>query len=211
MMAEPSDTFKVWITLLAACDPDGIARVSSVFISSIARLPLDSVEASIKHLSDPDPYSRSTVAQGRRIRRVDGGFEVINYHVYRSFSLHEAEAERKRLYRTRKKSPPDPLLKNKDKKKKRERRPGHVPDMSGHRTPPSYKPTQSSLIEEEIPKGLAFADKDELAHLKRKHNDLIRLAGDEKEMGRRQKNRADVLAQAAKVYERFKQVKNDAK
>lgn len=99
MMAESSDTFKVWIVLLAACDSDGVARVSSVFISSVSHLPLEAVKAALARLSSPDPESRSLVDEGRRIRRDDGGYELINYKVYRTLSLRDAEAERKRLYR----------------------------------------------------------------------------------------------------------------
>ncbi len=103
IMAEDSDTFKIWITLLAACKENGVAYVSPVFISSICRMDLDVVSRSLQKLEDPDPFSRSLEEDGRRVRRVDGGFEIINYHVYRTRSLKAAEAERKRLYRTKSK------------------------------------------------------------------------------------------------------------
>ena len=223
VLAEDAVTFKVWIVLLAACDDDGIARVSPVFVSSIARLPMDSIETAIKRLSAPDPASRSTVAKGRRIRRIDGGFEVINYLLYRSTSLRDAEAERKRLYRQRKKSPSSIKKDKEDKRGENKRRPDNVRTPGPLPLPKNRKrvpqkgnslpssPKEPRLIEEEIPKGLAFKDGDELRELKREHNDLIRLAGNEEEMGRRGRNRADVLAKAARVRERFEQVKADTK
>jgi uncharacterized phage protein (TIGR02220 family) len=106
-MAESAITFKVWIALLAACRENGIAYVSSVYLSSICHLPLSRVEDSLKKLEGPDEHSRSLADDGRRIRRVDGGYEIINYTVYRDFSLKDAEAERKRLYRQRLKECPD--------------------------------------------------------------------------------------------------------
>jgi len=95
IMAEDSDTFKVWIALLASCREDGIARVSSIGLCSHCFLPLDIVKNSLKILSDYDSESRSTNDEGRRIRRVDGGFEIINYQKYREFTYKESEAKRK--------------------------------------------------------------------------------------------------------------------
>lgn len=107
IMAEDSDTFKIWITLLAACKENGIAYVSAIFLSAICHLPIETIEAAIHKLEEPDPHSRSLADDGRRIRRVDGGFEILNYQAYRTRSLKGAEAERKRLYRAG--------LKNQDK------------------------------------------------------------------------------------------------
>jgi hypothetical protein len=104
IMAESAVTFKIWITLLAACESNGIAYVSAVYLSSICHLPQSRVEAAIERLEGPDPHSRSLADDGRRIRRVDGGYEIINYAVYRDMSLKDAEAERKRLYRQRSKN-----------------------------------------------------------------------------------------------------------
>jgi hypothetical protein len=107
IMAENPVTFKVWITLLAACQANGIAYVSAIYLSSICHLPLARVQNSLERLESPDPHSRSLEDEGRRIRRVDGGYEIINYGTYREASLRNAEAERKRLYRKRKKGCPD--------------------------------------------------------------------------------------------------------
>jgi hypothetical protein len=101
IMAESAVTFKIWITLLAACRANGIAYVSAVYLSSICHLPLCRVEAALARLESPDEHSRSLTDDGRRIRRVDGGYEIINYTIYRDISLKDAEAERKRLYRKR--------------------------------------------------------------------------------------------------------------
>ena len=91
-MAEPAETFKVWIAILASCDADGIARVSSVFLSSVCHLDLGVIDTAILTLEGPDSRSRSTNDDGRRIRRIDGGFEVINYNKYREFSYSKKSA-----------------------------------------------------------------------------------------------------------------------
>jgi hypothetical protein len=104
IMAEPSDVFKVWIAFLASCGPDGIARVSAVFISSVCRLDPAVVHKAIERLEAPDPDSRSETEEGRRIKRVDGGWFIVNYDKYRAFSYSaSAEAIRARRYRERKK------------------------------------------------------------------------------------------------------------
>ena len=100
IMLEDPPTFKVWITLLAACGPDGIAPVSSVFLASVCHLDIGIVDKALEKLEAPDPRSRTTEEEGRRIKRVDGGFFVINYEKYRSFTYSKGdEAFRKRKYR----------------------------------------------------------------------------------------------------------------
>jgi len=99
IMAEDSDTFKIWIALLAACKEDGIAYVSPAYLSSICRIPIEKVLSSLDKFLNPDELSRSTADDGRRIVRIDGGYKLINYHSYRERTLRGAEAERKRVYR----------------------------------------------------------------------------------------------------------------
>ena len=103
IMAEPSDIFKVWIVFLAACGPDGVARISPIYIASICHFALEIVHGAISKLEAPDPESRSEAEEGRRIRRVDGGWFVINYEKYRGFGNPETPgAIRTRRWREKK-------------------------------------------------------------------------------------------------------------
>lgn len=100
IMLEDSDTFKAWIVFLAACESDGIARVSPVYISSICHFDIEKTMDIINKLESPDPLSRSINDDGRRIKRVDGGYFVINYQKYREYSYSDsAAAVRKRKSR----------------------------------------------------------------------------------------------------------------
>lgn len=102
IMAESPATFKVWIALLASCDYDGVARVSSIFLSAACHLNQSITDKAIEVLSLPDLHSRTEAEEGRRIQRVDGGYFVINYHKYRAFTYSNSpEATRKRQYRRR--------------------------------------------------------------------------------------------------------------
>lgn len=104
IMAENSDVFKVWIAFLASCNQDGIAEVSAIFISSVCHLPIDTVKKAIERLSLPDDTSRSLNDDGRRLRRIDGGYEVINYLKYREFTYSTSrKAINQRKYRNKKK------------------------------------------------------------------------------------------------------------
>jgi hypothetical protein len=102
IMAENPEVFKVWIALLAATKEDGIARVSTIGIASHCFMSIESVKNAIKVLESEDSESRSTNDEGRRIRRVDGGFEIINYLKYRELTYRDREAQRKYEYRKEK-------------------------------------------------------------------------------------------------------------
>jgi hypothetical protein len=106
IMAEDPWTFKVWIALLAACKENGIAYVSATYVETICHMKETTVQHALAKLEAPDPNSRSLEDDGRRIRRVDGGYQVINYQLYRERTLRDVEAERKRIYRKGKKDGP---------------------------------------------------------------------------------------------------------
>lgn len=87
---EDAETRLVWITLLAICDRDGIARVSDKMLAHTARVSAEGCEAAIKTLMAPDTDSRDR-GDGRRIERVAGGFYVVNYLAKMSEGLSEEQ------------------------------------------------------------------------------------------------------------------------
>ena len=113
IMSTDPNTFKIFITLLASCRPDCIAHVSSTFLAAACYMPIEAVDHSLAILEAPDNRSRSAEDDGRRIRRVDGGYFIINYSKYRDHNYSgKPEAVRKREYR-------------------KKIRVGHVPDKLG--------------------------------------------------------------------------------
>lgn len=105
IMHEDPYVFKVWICLLAGCKKNGISDFSIPGIASHCFLTIEEVESAIEVLSSPDKYSRSINDEGRRIRRVDGGFEVINYMKYREYNYSDkTAAERQRRHREKEKT-----------------------------------------------------------------------------------------------------------
>lgn len=105
ILAESLETFKVWIILLAACDENGVAEVSPIYLESVCRIPLAKIKEALAILESPDENSRSENDDGRRIERVDGGFKILNYQKYRIKSYSKSkEAIRKREWREKKAS-----------------------------------------------------------------------------------------------------------
>jgi hypothetical protein len=99
--SESNEVRILWITLLAATGPDGVARVTVPGLARLSNLGLQDVEKSIDILSSPDKYSRTAAQEGRRIREErtkDGnllGFFVYNYSEHRAVDATGAERQRR--------------------------------------------------------------------------------------------------------------------
>jgi hypothetical protein len=80
---ESKETRLVWITILAKKDRNGYVRAALWALARDAGVTEEECAEAVRVLESPDPDSQSKVEDGRRIRRVDGGWEVINHFVYR--------------------------------------------------------------------------------------------------------------------------------
>lgn len=80
---EPAEVRVVWITMLAMSDAHGRVDGSIPGLADLARVSLDQCQSALKCLSEPDFYSRTKDHEGRRIREIDGGWEILNYLKYR--------------------------------------------------------------------------------------------------------------------------------
>lgn len=105
---EDNETRILWLTMLAMADRDGVVEASLPGLADRARLTRDQVVAGLGKLQAPDPDSRSPVAEGRRIEKVDGGWALINFEYYRdkqsADDLRAKAAARQRRKREREKS-----------------------------------------------------------------------------------------------------------
>jgi hypothetical protein len=71
-------------------------------MARICQLTPERFEEIIDDLSSPDPYSRSSEHNGRRVQKVEGGYVVLNYERYRDMKTRAmTAAERKRRQRER--------------------------------------------------------------------------------------------------------------
>lgn len=93
---EPKDVKILWITMLAMADRNGMVMASIPGLADMARLTITETEAALVVLADVDKYSRSKNDEGRRIRKVDGGWFIINHPKFRA----RMSADERREYKT---------------------------------------------------------------------------------------------------------------
>lgn len=95
--------------MIALCDADGIVDMTPTALQRRTGIPIEHIEAGIKFLENPDPYSRTPDEDGRRIVRIDEhrpwGWLIVNYGKYRALAdsdtVREQTRERVRRYRER--------------------------------------------------------------------------------------------------------------
>lgn len=104
---EDDKTRLVWITLLALKDRGHFVRGTVSYLHRVARVSEDECRAALQKLSNPDPHSRSTEHNGRRIEEVAGGWTILNGEQYQKRLSYEERKEYQRQkqaeYRRRKK------------------------------------------------------------------------------------------------------------
>lgn len=104
---EDDKTRLVWITLLAMADQHGIVAASVAGLAHHARVSKEDCQKALEKFLAPDPDSRSTDFEGRRITRVDGGWQLLNHAKYRRLMSLEDRREyfrlKKQEYRQREK------------------------------------------------------------------------------------------------------------
>lgn len=73
----------VWITMLACMGPDYMVRASVGGLAHQARVSIEDCKKALDVLLSPDPDSRSSDFEGKRIEAVEGGFHILNGGKYR--------------------------------------------------------------------------------------------------------------------------------
>ena len=89
-------TWAVWTAILADKDQDGITTLNPRYICKVFQCPdqLDLVEEAFRVLSSPDPHSKNTEAEGRRIIPVDNGrWLVVSHEKYKQIYRKEVRRE----------------------------------------------------------------------------------------------------------------------
>jgi hypothetical protein len=104
MWCADGDTRLVWITMLLLADADGNVWGAIPGVARQAGVEVDACRRAIDYLSAPDPDSRSSELEGRRIVPIDGGWRVVNARKYREMqtSGQRKASERSRRYRANK-------------------------------------------------------------------------------------------------------------
>lgn len=93
-----SDTTRIlWITMLALRDRWHRVDASLPGLADAARISLKQCQEGLTILSSPDPHSRTKDHEGRRIRDIDGGWEILNGEKYRNKMSADDRREYKRV------------------------------------------------------------------------------------------------------------------
>ena len=85
----------VWTTMLAVADAEGLVEGSVPGFARLANVTIEEMQTAIDRLSSPDPYSRTPDHDGCRIERVQGGWRILNYRLYRERVGQSAERMRR--------------------------------------------------------------------------------------------------------------------
>lgn len=80
---ESKETRLVWITILAMKDQDGMVQASVVGLADRAKVTVEECRIALRRLTGADPEDSSGVEDGRRLREVPGGWQVVNNDLYR--------------------------------------------------------------------------------------------------------------------------------
>jgi hypothetical protein len=99
--SESAHTKLVWLTLLILCDTDGYVGASVPGIAHAAGVSLEECTAALEIFQAPDPHSRTTSNEGRRLRIAERGFQVINFREQIDRLSRERKMSRERVRRHR--------------------------------------------------------------------------------------------------------------
>lgn len=84
--------------MLAMADSKGRVWGSIPGLANRARVPVDDARIAIAAFLAPDPDSRTSDHEGRRIEVIDGGWRLLNHSKYREIRDEESAKEAKRKY-----------------------------------------------------------------------------------------------------------------
>ena len=98
---EDAETCKIWITLLALKDKDGVVRQNLTGISSLIHIPVEKIRQAIELFEKPDPNSTTPDFEGRRVERLAVGWRILNHDKYQAFGWSDEKKEYERKRKTR--------------------------------------------------------------------------------------------------------------
>lgn len=110
---EPDHVFRVFMAMLSLKDANHQVTMDGYKLAKRIHMPVDKVEAALKILSEPDSRRPDQEFEGRRIKKVDGVWEILNGEFYRQMVSDEMRKARNRraqaAFRERQKLKSKPL------------------------------------------------------------------------------------------------------
>jgi len=104
-LAEDYLTRLVFMDMIVLADKDGLVDMTLWALCRRTNIPQEIIEDAIVKLESPDPNSRSTTKDGRRIERLNEGrswgWRIVNYHHYRQKGSTEEKRHQARIRKQR--------------------------------------------------------------------------------------------------------------
>lgn len=99
--SEPHHVVRVWITMLATADRNGVVEASIPGLANQARVNIAECIEALEIFKAPDPFSRTKAEDGIRIEEAEIGWRLLNHEKYRDMRTEtQADwAESKRKWR----------------------------------------------------------------------------------------------------------------
>lgn len=98
----PHEYLRVWIAMLAKTDATGYVRVAAPAMARLCHLTREDFDRIIDAYCSPDPESRTSDHNGRRLEKVEGGWQILNYAKYRE-GLKQPDSSAGRMRKLREK------------------------------------------------------------------------------------------------------------
>lgn len=92
------ETRLLFVSMLARANAVGFVEASVPGLARISNLTREETEAALNELMAPDPDDKSGNNEGRRIVKMEGGWGIVNYEVYRNRRDEEERREYMRQY-----------------------------------------------------------------------------------------------------------------
>lgn len=92
------DARLLFLSMLAKADSTGFVEAALPGLARLANLSLGETESALAELMAPDPYSKSPDCDGARVVKVERGWCLVNYEVYRERRDDEVRREYMRSY-----------------------------------------------------------------------------------------------------------------
>jgi hypothetical protein len=97
IMDEPVITRWVWVVVLAMKDRDGRVEATVGGLARRAAVTREQAEEALRAFLSPDPDSRTTALDGRRLVEIEGGWQVVNHDLYHAKDNLEDRREKTRI------------------------------------------------------------------------------------------------------------------
>ena len=88
---ESKETRLVWVTMLMMKDQEGRIQSSVIGLADRARVTLEECQEALRIFLSPDDLDSSGVEEGRKIRVIQGGWEIVNNDLYRFSTVERRE------------------------------------------------------------------------------------------------------------------------